>query len=147
MKLRSLRIAWSTTCGLAAVLLICLWVRSYWWLDNVNFSKTRTRVVQSFEGVISLHLRPIFTEPGLTSLPYTEWASPEKRDNHNKALRWYAGQRGSGVALVFPHWFTATLLSVGSVILWLGWRFSLRSLLITTTLVAIVLGLITWATR
>ena len=35
MRFRKLRIAWSVVWGLAAVLLIVLWVRSYWWHDCV----------------------------------------------------------------------------------------------------------------
>ena len=31
MRFRKLRIAWSVVCGIACVLLIALWVRSYWW--------------------------------------------------------------------------------------------------------------------
>ena len=31
MRFRKLRIAWSVTWGIACVLLIVLWVRSYWW--------------------------------------------------------------------------------------------------------------------
>ena len=34
MRFRKLRIAWSVACGLACVLLIVLWARSYWWCDN-----------------------------------------------------------------------------------------------------------------
>jgi hypothetical protein len=30
MRFRKLRIAWSTTCVIACVLLLVLWVRSYW---------------------------------------------------------------------------------------------------------------------
>ena len=33
MKHRKLRIAWSVAWGIAAVMLIALWVRSYWWRD------------------------------------------------------------------------------------------------------------------
>jgi hypothetical protein len=47
--------------------------------------------------------------------------------------------------LMIPHWF-AVLIFVGlaSITSW-SWRFSLRTLLIVTTIVAIVLGLIVWA--
>ena len=31
MRFRKLRIAWSVVCGIACVLLIVLWVRSYWY--------------------------------------------------------------------------------------------------------------------
>ena len=34
MKYRKLRIAFSATCGIACVLLVVLWVRSYWWVDD-----------------------------------------------------------------------------------------------------------------
>ena len=33
MKYRKLRIAWSAVCGIVCLLLIVLWVRSYWWRD------------------------------------------------------------------------------------------------------------------
>ena len=33
MRYRKLRIAWSVAWGLLAVILIALWVRSYWWMD------------------------------------------------------------------------------------------------------------------
>src|SRR6187431_2373803 len=36
MRFRQLRIAWSVVWGVAAVLLIVLWVRSYWWIDGVS---------------------------------------------------------------------------------------------------------------
>src|SRR5689334_3428023 len=35
MKFHKLRIAFAALCGLAAVLLVVLWVRSYWWSDTV----------------------------------------------------------------------------------------------------------------
>ncbi len=37
MRFRKLRIAWSVVCGLACVLLIVLWVRSYWWIDGIPY--------------------------------------------------------------------------------------------------------------
>src|SRR3954470_13955494 len=37
MRFRKLRIAWSVVCGIACVLLIVLWVRSYTQLDIVTY--------------------------------------------------------------------------------------------------------------
>jgi hypothetical protein len=34
--IRSLRIAVSAVCGILCLLLIVLWVRSYWWLDIIS---------------------------------------------------------------------------------------------------------------
>ena len=55
---------------------------------------------------------------------------------------------GSRVVLL-PHWFDITVSSdfLIAAAPWLRWRFSLRTLLIATTLVAVVLGLIVWAAR
>ena len=44
MKYRKLRIAWSVAWGVVAVLLCVLWVRSYWWADDVTMPNV-TRVV------------------------------------------------------------------------------------------------------
>ena len=42
MKFRKLRIAFSATCLIACVLLIVLWVRSYWWVEEVSLPHTQT---------------------------------------------------------------------------------------------------------
>ena len=34
--IRGLRIAWSVWWGILCVLLIVLWVRSYWWVDQCH---------------------------------------------------------------------------------------------------------------
>jgi hypothetical protein len=34
MRFRKLQIAWSVVWGVVAVLLIVLWMRSYWWTDS-----------------------------------------------------------------------------------------------------------------
>ena len=46
MRYRKLRIAWSVVWGLASVLLVVLWVRSYWRVDTVRMSATANRVFQ-----------------------------------------------------------------------------------------------------
>ena len=35
MKFKKLRIVWSVICGLACILLMGLWIRSYWWADDL----------------------------------------------------------------------------------------------------------------
>jgi branched-subunit amino acid ABC-type transport system permease component len=49
-----------------------------------------------------------------------------------------------------PHWFIAGFFAAFAATTWvrqLRWRFSLRTLLIATTLVAVVLGAIVWSIR
>jgi hypothetical protein len=50
------------------------------------------------------------------------------------------------VVMVFPYWFLVLMSAAFAVIPWIGWkrRFSLRTLLIATTLVAVALGMILW---
>jgi hypothetical protein len=49
---------------------------------------------------------------------------------------------------VIPHWFAISVFAALGYMLGRGpFRFSLRTLLIVTTLVAVVLGAIVWATR
>ena len=46
--IRGLRIAWSVVCGILGVLLIVLWVRSYWRVEKLNLSAehmSRDRIV------------------------------------------------------------------------------------------------------
>jgi hypothetical protein len=49
--------------------------------------------------------------------------------------------------LDIPQVYLLVLSIAGAVIPWLGWQFSLRTLLIATTLIAVVLGLIAWSNR
>jgi hypothetical protein len=58
---------------------------------------------------------------------------------------WFA----DGVIANVPFWFPVLIASLFTVSPWIGWsnRFSLRTLLIATTLVAGVLGLAVWAMR
>jgi hypothetical protein len=47
-----------------------------------------------------------------------------------------------------PHWFLALIFGTLAVAPWfrqLTWKFSLRTLLIVTTLIALMLGLLIWA--
>ena len=51
--------------------------------------------------------------------------------------------------LTSPHWFSVAVFGILGTLPWLPWspRFTLRTLLIATTLVAVVLGAIVYATR
>src|SRR5690348_8525325 len=51
MRFRKLRIAWSVVWGLAAVLLIVFWVRSYWHVDVLQKpSASRLFIISSSKG-------------------------------------------------------------------------------------------------
>jgi hypothetical protein len=54
MRFRKLRIVWSIGCGIFCVLLIVLWVRSYWWVNQAQYTisnKEAFAVVTSSGGI------------------------------------------------------------------------------------------------
>jgi|SRR3954451_12709460 hypothetical protein len=149
MKFRKLRIAWSVFCGLPCVLLIALWVRSYWCKDTLEYSgPSNLRTIVSERGEIHCDQTawmdggPDENEWSVTSenvVPHNETAT------HGFSLK--AGVYDNEFSFTFPQWSPVlAFMSVGAVP-WIGWskRFSIRSLLIATTLVAAVLGLAVWA--
>ena len=119
MKYRYLRIAFSAFCGLVAVLLVCLWVRSYWRLDSID----SISATGQYSGLVSHHGRIKFV----------------KGYNGTNAFREFI--------FAVPHWLVSLVLFLVALAPWLSVRrFSLRTLLIATTFIAVVLGLVVWMT-
>jgi hypothetical protein len=147
MRFRKLRIAWSVACGIACVLLIVLWVRSCFHVDEIRKdSSVGVRIVVS----------------GVGQLAYMSWDTPSgmprgwshvTHDPLPDIDRTAAfGYRSHGNALFinapyYPFVFASGVLAIVPWISQLRWRFSLRTLLIATTLVAVALGLIVWSTN
>jgi hypothetical protein len=57
------------------------------------------------------------------------------------------GPEAGGGMYYLSFWFPLICLIATAALSWLPWKFSLRTLLIATTLVALVLGLIAYAAR
>jgi hypothetical protein len=160
MRFRKLRIAWSVACGIAFLLLIVLWVRSYRVSDDwrrANGGKLLN--IQSYRGEFGIG-RWSFPRP----IPWRHSANrideidePAKRlwtPMKDQAPLSYVGIRWQTLMplnlFAIRYWspvvLSGTLATLPWLSLWSG-RYSLRTLLIATTLVAVVLGLIMWATR
>src|SRR5262245_57772750 len=131
MKHRKLRIAWSVAWGLLAVLLCVLWVRSYWawdWLSapGVSFA--------TYAG--SLYIELGDREPwGITT---TDLLSNTILVVHEETTLGFLVRPSS---LYLGMWFLVLMTTSAAALPWMRWskRFSLRTLLIATTLVAVVL--------
>jgi hypothetical protein len=153
MSLRNLRILWTAFCGIATVLLIVMWVRSYTWRDDWAMELVTMRGISVESAVGQFAVRTFPTEDtffGETN--YQGWhqtlvsADPCWPANNSSGFDAYFSSGYGGV--VVPHWLLT--LGAATVATWLGvrrrahFRFSLRSLLIATTIVAVALGLIAW---
>ncbi len=143
--LRYLRIAFSATCLIACVLLIALWVRSQRYDktarlhgEQVRHLNSQKRLITAWSKLGAIHF--CVTRP----TPNAEW------DTHfaaGRILGFGYLNEGSSSALRIPYWFTIAATCLVAVFPWtpfFSWRFSLRTLLIATTLIAVMLGLIVW---
>jgi hypothetical protein len=135
--LRLLRIAFSAVCGIACVLLMVLWVRSYFRLDSllVRVSPTHVVDVGSINGGLLLQFRENDFSRGWLrkSHPITG------RGIARSPFRFGSEFRSIHSGIQIPHWSVVASAVLIAVAPWI--RFSLRTLLIATTLVAVVLRL------
>jgi hypothetical protein len=148
--IRALRINWTAFCGIACVLLVVLWVRSYWRTDVIEIRKSQYLfTIASANGKIALE------NFDMTNVKGDDFAWAE-----GGSWSYSSGSPLSPAApgfpylyysrFVVPNWFAIVLLALLGTLPWqpwLRWRFTLRTLLVATTLVAIVLGLLVYATR
>ena len=159
MKYRKLRIAWSVGWGLAAVLLIVLWVRSYWIADAlVRGRETSTESfnmsLSSSRGILRFHRETYPPRIGPGSYPVVlpdQWVHM-KSDTPFASKRYFLWKNGRNkisdydeTTLEFPTAVLAILFALPTALALNLRSFSLRTLLIATTLVAVVLGLVVWA--
>jgi hypothetical protein len=150
--IRGLRIAWSVAWGILCVLLIVFWVRSYGWFDSisVSFNGRHTYWLGSIAGEIR-HTKMATSRPhGLqwrtSDDPVSETLRREVLPNWSVlGFRSFNSPNGRGTSLTIPHWFPVVILAALAAAPWLRWTFSLRTLLIATTLIAVVLGLVVWS--
>ncbi len=155
LMLKYVRIAVTAFSLTACVLLFALWVRSYTWTDDIRWRVSET-------GTLKLHCGP--GKLSLSWFPVTLWdwawitrSSQElAREQEEVALLLarigQTMQPESSFAFRWsdqyfyvrsPHWFLLILFGCSAVLVgipWINWRFSLRTLLIATTLIAVGLG-------
>ena len=151
-RFRKLRIAWSVVCGIVCVLLIALWMRSYRWRDGIGgrvlgryadivtgFGEFRVLLLEPLPGTTGIRL---YSRENTGSTPNAHWG---KVDQGGLGYRWRIYSNGVHIQASF--WWPVVFATVSSVLPWIRWRFSLRTLLIATTLVSVGLGLVVYAAR
>jgi hypothetical protein len=149
MRFRKLRIAWSVACVNACLLLIVLWLRSYEWLDGFTVPASASSAVEAgtLPGVVAVGVRHVTENFRIDHRPVAEW-----RTMHSGPSQLWGGTMltQSTSAIYIPCWLLVLVSVILAGVPWrktFGRRFSLRTLLIATTLIAVVLGLIVWAAR
>lgn len=164
-QLRYLTIGWTVFWLLACILLIVLWGRSYSVADicgltfnfekRTNFASEKGRIfliILDCQTYIWAIGKPrewdIRSEP-LSHLYPTARTEQELLQQMNvpKFPGFYFKSLGGFYKIVVPHWFVIVVATSVAAFPWCLWQFSLRSLLIFTTLVAVGLGVIVWAIR
>jgi hypothetical protein len=155
MRFRKLRIAWSVGCAIAGLLLIVLWVRSYWWMEGFRYGATESRgvIIESISGEVDfsycLTTRRLPSRCWSTYVP-TSYSTLQKLLLSNfSAKSFHRRFYPDGVLTAVPYWFFVVSAGVVPGVPWIRWpkQFTLRTLLIATTLVAVVLGLIVRLSR
>jgi hypothetical protein len=148
MRFRKLRIAWSVVCAVACLLLVVLWARSY--ADSTSkeilVTPTCRFYLHSVQGTLALErwyrefigreVMPIYQKSDLLRLTtnagvYVQRSSPT----------------GTIESVSISYWLLILADIIIAAVPWIRWRFTLRTLLIATTLVAAVLGLTVYASR
>jgi hypothetical protein len=152
MRYRKLRIAWSVGWGLAAVLLIVLWVRSYNVCDIVsrlNPSMQGTTFGSNDGAAYFIRMvvppSPLLRPPQPPRMPHGWKLYSTEANAMPQKFRWNV-TRGK-VNVSFPYWLLVAICATVAFVPWVRTRYSLRTILIATTLVAVVLGLIVWLGR
>jgi hypothetical protein len=153
--IRSIKIAFSAVCGMACVLLCVLWVRSYIALESWQGEILGRAIhIQSARGRLILYALPNVNEHGYFRVPLksigetTELSRPVLGSSTRSKVLGKAASLSTVpyLWLVFPM-VLVTALPLALAASRTSLRFSLRTLLFATTLVALLLGLVVWAFR
>jgi hypothetical protein len=144
---RKLRIGFSILCVIVCLSMVVLWLRSYWRLEILE-KRTGWQAFQisSVKGRIAIaHLDPRTT----IGRSYLSVAAGDAADWRKNGVVGAYYDDGLVNALIAPHWLPALLSAVLAGIPWIlrSWRFSLRTLLSVTTLLAVLFGSMVYAIR
>ncbi|HEX3600401.1 MAG TPA: hypothetical protein VHU84_09685 [Lacipirellulaceae bacterium] len=155
MKHRKLRIVWSVVWGIAAVLLVVLWVRSYSRVEHTLWNSARASFcISTYPGEVTIEATNggVLMPLGWSHVVFPISGNYSPADDEPRTIFGFAWQTDDDSIIAYiPFWF---LTLICAAFTWFGIvpphivkRFSLRTLLIATTLVAVGLWLIVWAVR
>ena len=139
--LKYLRIAVTALSLTACVLLIALWVRSYSTNDYLTIGglkDSQTVLLQSIKGsIVVAHFNERNRPNNFDAYFHIPMVA-----NASKGCPAVFFDDAELKCLIIRHWFLVTATTALAALPWMRWRFSLRTLLIATTLVAVGLGIV-----
>jgi len=144
-----LRIAFAALCGFACVLLLVLWVRSYWRSDGVQgpILWAHGFTLTSFNGRFMFgggdEEDPI-TEWDCSSFKYDDQYGPGQMAQFLGPVFAFHPSEEDGAYVHVPHWFLALIAGSIAFLFAKRRRYSLRTVLIVTALIAIGMGTIVY---
>jgi len=142
--LRYLRIAFSAMCGVVCLLLIVLWVRSYWQCDMVQYEDwSESRGVNSQNGIL---LVDKIYQKGKGRWWFGSDPAEFRADLKSQlSVYWYEGNGDLlGPSVTIPHWLIVLFFVGLGIAPWTARRYSLRTLLVLTTGIAVLLGILVY---
>jgi hypothetical protein len=134
--------------AVVAVALCVLWVRSYWRADIFSAHISQLLCAKGFSA--NGRIRGMVVDEQNSRGADPSYVHLDSRSSYRlKKPPWHCERHdGFTFEFIIPHWFPVLLAIAVVGVPWFRLRrFSLRTLLIATTLVAVVLGLGVWATR
>lgn len=147
-----LKVAFSAFFMAISLLLLGLWMRSYWRCDiiEVRGSTTEYFIFGSARGFLAIGGKATFRSLFET----TKWEFDSYPPDYNESLPkpWILGfhfrRNELGTALIVRFWLAVLIIAAIAGAPWLKWsrQFSLRTLLVATTLIAALLGLVAIST-
>ena len=138
---RGLRIAWSVVFGILCVLLIAFWVRSYLRWDTICQDRWAAFIaVSSSRGFVQLDAaeNTLISQGRGWTMSRRPLLIRFPRYKTNMGFTWSATPNAMSVSV--PHWLLVLSCLLLTIAPWIHWRFSLRTLLIATTLIAVLLA-------
>jgi hypothetical protein len=141
---RKLRIAWSVAWAILCVLFVALWWRSYWWVERIHMPTLGNQavVVGAAPGTFVFQMAPYSVLPAYLRYPADEWLVGT---THSRVWGKFDIRSNS---VVLPYWLLVVTTAGVATIPWLRQlphQFSLRTLLIAMTFMAVVLGAIVFS--
>jgi hypothetical protein len=146
MKYRKLRIAWSVGWGVVGLLMIALWVRSYWiYSVYVRLPGNDILQVAAVSGNVGFTVINAEMQSERNTLLHDFVPNISASSWRVKLVRGFA-LTPKNVTRIFLFYPVALIAAIAAMP-WLPWRFTLRTLLIVMTLVAVGLGVVVLLVR